>query len=55
MKKKAVTTRGITKVTTVIILAVMGQGLWTVVLALKKRRDIIRNSTGRLRLNTIPM
>lgn len=55
MKNKVVVTRRITKVTTVIILAVMGQALWTVGLALKKRRNIIRNSIGRLRQNTIPM
>lgn len=53
MKNKAVVTRGIIKVTTIIILEVMGQVLLTVVLALKKRKSITRSFIGHLRANTI--
>lgn len=55
MKKEAVVTRGIIKVTTINIPAVMGQVVLTVVLVMKKRKSIIKNFTGHLPLNTILM
>ena len=55
MKREAVVTGGITKVTTIIILEVMGLLLLTVALALKKRKSILRSFTGHLLLNSIRM
>lgn len=55
MKREIVVTRENIKVTTIIILAVMGQVFLIVALAVKKRKNIIRNFIGRLLLNIILM
>lgn len=46
MKREAVVTKGITKVTIIIILADTGQAVCIVGLAMKKRKSIIRSFIG---------